>query len=192
MSHNPGVEAKVSRAGLPIDTGARPSARESDVKAGRIAWDNGSMIDHSGSDGRYGGQERRKFARFATQLPAMTLREDLIVRDRTDRAVKCRLDLHDFSLGGLKAESPVRFKLRERLTLRLPPDGTHGPLELTGRVVHCKRQEKTYEVGIEFCQTRCDATTSPWVQLPRFFKVAYEKSPPPPAEQGSSRTRPSL
>jgi hypothetical protein len=139
------------------------------------------MIKRSSGDGRYGGQERRKFARFATRLPALTLREDLIVRDQADRSVKCRLDLHDFSLGGLKAQSPIRFKLRERLTLRLPPDGTHGPLELTGRVVHCKRQEKAYEVGIEFCQTRCDVASSPWVQLPRFFKVAYERSPSAPA-----------
>ena len=71
------------------------------------------MIHRSGDNRRSGGQERRKFARFATQLLAMTLREDLVAGDRTDRAVRCRLDLQDFSLGGLKAESPVRFKLRD-------------------------------------------------------------------------------
>jgi hypothetical protein len=32
-------------------------------------------------------------------------------------------------------------------------------------------------VGIEFCQTRPDLTTSPWVLLPRFFEVAYANSP---------------
>ncbi len=135
------------------------------------------MTDHSGNTRQYAGRERRRFVRFSTHLPVTTLREDLIVGDRTERATRCRLDLHDFSLGGLKADSPIRLKLRERLTLRLPPNGVHGPLELTGRVVHCKRQQSRYEVGIQFCQTRPDPAASPWLKLPRFFKVAYEASP---------------
>lgn len=112
------------------------------------------MINHSSNNRQYGGRERRRFVRFATHLPVTTLREDLIVGDRTDRAARCNLDLHDFSIGGLKADSPIRLKMNERLMLRLPPNGVHGPLELTGRVVHCKRQESRYEVGIRFCQTR--------------------------------------
>lgn len=135
------------------------------------------MINHSSNNRRYAGQERRRFVRFSTCLPATTLREDLIVADRTDRSVRCLLDLQDFSLGGLMAESPVRFKRYERLTLRLPPHGIQGPLELTGRVIHCKRQDQRYHVGIEFCQTRPDLTSSPWVLLPRFFEVAYASSP---------------
>jgi len=134
------------------------------------------MINHSSNNRQYGGRERRRFVRFATHLPVTTLREDLIVGDRTDRAARCNLDLHDFSIGGLKADSPIRLKMNERLMLRLPPNGVHGPLELTGRVVHCKRQESRYEVGIRFCQTRADPTASPWLKLPRFFKAAYEAS----------------
>jgi len=134
------------------------------------------MSESNGNSRRFAGRERRRFVRFTTRLPVTTLREDLIVGDRADIAARCQIDLNDFSLGGLKADSPVRLKLQERLTLRLPPNGVHGPLELTGRVVHCKRQEQRYEIGIQFCQTRADPAASPWLRLPRFFKAAYEAS----------------
>jgi hypothetical protein len=63
------------------------------------------------------------------------------------------------------------------VTLRLPPNGRHRPLELTGRVVHCRRQEDRYQVGIQFAQTR-EAAASPWWQLPRLFSVAHEPASP--------------
>jgi hypothetical protein len=98
-----------------------------------------------------------------------TIREDLGLEE----ASRCRLQLHDFSLGGLKAESPVRLKVNERLRVRIGFNGVHTPLELTGRVRHCRRLQDRYRVGIQFCQTGDEPAGSPWRQLPRLFSVAY-------------------
>jgi hypothetical protein len=84
--------------------------------------------------------------------------------------------MEDFSLGGLRAQSPVPLKVNERLTMRLPQPGARSPLELTGRVVHCQRQEDQYEVGICFCQTRPEAVASPWPRVARLFTVAMESA----------------
>jgi len=105
-------------------------------------------------------RERRRFGRFATRLPISTRRDDLVKRGQA------------FSLGGLRAESPIPLKVNERLTLRLPPNGMHPALKLTGRVIHCHRHREGYQVGIEFRQTREDATSSPFLHLPRLFSVA--------------------
>jgi len=119
-------------------------------------------------------RERRRFGRFATRLPVFARRDDLrIARDSTQPS-HYRLELQDFSLGGIRAETPVRLKVNERLTLRLPPNGTHPGMELTGRVKHCRRQEDRYQVGIEFCQTRPEATASPWRQVSRLFSLAFD------------------
>ncbi|HUU91700.1 MAG TPA: PilZ domain-containing protein [Phycisphaerae bacterium] len=117
-------------------------------------------------------QERRRFGRFATRLPISTHRDDLVKRGQARGRAQCRLHLQDFSLGGLRAESPIPLKVNERLTLRLPPSGTHPALQLTGRVIHCHRLNRGYQVGIEFRQTREDAATSPFRHLPRLFSVA--------------------
>ncbi len=112
--------------------------------------------------------ERRRFGRFETSMPAVSVRNDLAA----DRAATCHLELKDFSLGGLAAESRVRLKAGERLTLRLPSHGAHAPLRLTGRVKHCRRQDDRYQVGIEFCETDTEPSLSPFRQLPRLFSAA--------------------
>jgi len=119
-------------------------------------------------------RERRRFGRFGTRLPVATRRDDLIRCGQGTRRAQCRLHLQDFSLGGLGAESAVPLKVNERLTLRLPPHGIHPPMELTGRVIHCRRRQNRYQVGIEFCQTRPEATASPWHRVSRLFSMALE------------------
>jgi len=134
------------------------------------------MIKEDENDRWNPARERRRFGRFATQLPATTRRDDLRTRGGDDRSSFCRLQVQDFSLGGLRAEGPVPLKANERLTLRLPAHGQHPALELTGRVRHCLRQEDRYQIGIEFCQTRPEATSSPWRQVSRLFSIAYDPS----------------
>ncbi|MCX5649324.1 MAG: PilZ domain-containing protein [Planctomycetota bacterium] len=131
----------------------------------------------SGNTRRSAGRERRRFDRFATRLDVSAWRDDLAASGLAKRSAQCRMELRDFSLDGLRAESPVRLKVNEHVTLRLPPNGRHRPLELTGRVVHCRRQEDRYQVGIQFAQTR-ESAASPWWQLPRLFSVAHEPASP--------------
>ena len=114
--------------------------------------------------------ERRHFDRFSTRLAAATIREDL----PTKRAPVLRLELQDYSLGGLGGESPVRLKPNERVRLRLGADEGRAPVELTGRVRHCRRREDRYQVGIEFYQAERDAATAYWRHLPRLFCLAYQ------------------
>ena len=130
------------------------------------------MVTDTDNRRRGDTQERRRFGRFATRLPISTHRDDLVKRGQARGRAQCRLQLQDFSLGGLRAESPIPLKVNERLTLRLPPSGTHPALQLTGRVIHCHRLNRGYQVGIEFRQTREDAATSPFRHLPRLFSVA--------------------
>jgi hypothetical protein len=118
--------------------------------------------------------ERRRFARFETQVPVTTRRDDLLAKGQSASRSCCRLRLQDFSLAGLRAESSVPLKARERVTLRLPPTATQPEMEITGRVVHCRRQDKRYNVGIELCQTREDPLSSPYRQLPRLFSMAVD------------------
>ena len=99
------------------------------------------------------------------RLPVDTRRDDL----RT----QCRLHLHDFSLGGLRAESPVPLRKNERLTLSLPAGlGNSQPLQLTGRVVHCRRTDDRFQIGIELCGSEKEAAASPYRLLPRLFCLA--------------------
>lgn len=131
------------------------------------------MVADSESRSWSGACERRRFGRFATRLPIATRRDDLLKRGQANRRARCRLQLEDFSLGGLRAKSPVPLKVNERLTLRLPASGRRPALQLTGRVIHCHRRDKGYQVGIEFRQTHEDVATSPYRQLPRLFSVAF-------------------
>ena len=130
------------------------------------------MVTDTDNRRRGNTQERRRFGRFATRLPISTHRDDLVKRGQARGRAQCRLRLQDFSLGGLRAESPIPLKVNERLTLRLPPSSSHPALQLTGRVIHCHRHNQGYQVGIEFRQIHGDATTSPFRHLPRLFSVA--------------------
>jgi len=132
------------------------------------------MVARSGNTSRRSeeGRERRRFGRFTTRLPVMTVRDDLAARGQQRRAARCRLELQDFSLGGLRAASAVRLKVNERLTLRIPPHLQQPPLELTGRVIHCERNDDRYQVGIEFCHTLGRQEGAPWRHLPRLFSLA--------------------
>lgn len=116
------------------------------------------------------GHDRRRYERYETHLPAQTLRHNLA----STRAARCHVDVNDFSLGGLRAQSPVRMKVDERLTVRLPQSGTKGPVHLTGRVTHCRRRDDRYDVGIEFTETQDRHAASPWRQLPRLFSMAHQ------------------
>ena len=131
----------------------------------------GPMVkDRDNRDGM-SGCDRREHGRFAARLPALACRDDQM---RAGRPSQCRIRLQDFSLGGLRVESDVPLKINERVTLRLPSLSGHPPVELTGRVVHCRRDEAQYQVGIAFCQTRPEAGASPWRRVFRLFSVAYE------------------
>ncbi|TFG88836.1 MAG: hypothetical protein E4H17_01705 [Gemmatimonadales bacterium] len=118
--------------------------------------------------------ERRRFGRFPTRLPITTRRDDLLGRGQDPCKAQCRLHLQDFSLGGLRAESPVPLKMNERITLRLPPSATQPALHLTGKVIHCRREKQRYHVGIAFCQTGEALATSPFRHLPRLFSLAAD------------------
>jgi len=143
-------------------------------KSTRLNQEDLAMPSHTDSSGSNG--ERRQFARFMTQIPVTTRRDDLLAKGQAASRSSCRLQLQDFSLGGLRALSTVRLKQKERLTLRLPPTATHPSIELTGRVVHCRRHEKRYQIGIELCQTRDDPMSSPFRRLPRLFSLAVDYS----------------
>jgi c-di-GMP-binding flagellar brake protein YcgR len=132
------------------------------------------MIKERESGSWNASRERRRYDRFAARLPVVSRRDDLSKRGQAAQTAQCRLQLRDFSLGGIRAESAIALKRNERLTMRLPPDSSHPPLELTGRVIHCRRQEDRYQVGIEFCQTRPEATASPWHRMFRLFTMAFE------------------
>ena len=123
-------------------------------------------------------RERRRYGRFATRLPVATRRDDLAKQTPLPRQAECRMQLRDFSLGGIRAESIVPLNVDEVLTMRLPPHGSHPPLELTGRVVHCWPEQDRYQVGIEFCQVRPEPTASPWHRMFRLFSMAAEPSAP--------------
>jgi len=124
------------------------------------------------------GRERRRFERFDTCLDMAARRGAPGPRARN---AWCRMQLHDFSLDGLRAESAVRLEMGEHVTVHLSPNSGHLPLELTGRVVQCRRESGRYQIGIQFEQTREGAVASPWWQLSRLFSLAWgngrERSP---------------
>jgi len=118
--------------------------------------------------------ERRRFGRFATQLLVNTSRDTLPQKGHARRTAVCRLRIQDFSLGGVRVESSIPLKVNEHLTLRLPPVANRPSAALTGRVVHCRRLQDGYQVGIEFCQTRSEPTASPWYRISTLFSLAAE------------------
>jgi hypothetical protein len=137
------------------------------------------------SDSAASSRERRRYGRFATRLPVATRRVELAKQTQPPPPAECRMQLRDFSLGGIRAESAVPLKVNEVLTMRLPPHGSHAPLELTGRVIHCWPTEDRYQVGIEFCQVRPEPSASPWHRMFRLFSMAFE-----PSAAGMSLDRP--
>jgi hypothetical protein len=132
------------------------------------------MATNRDTTGSQGTAERRRFGRFTTRLPIRTRRDDLTRHGSADRRTECRLRLCDFSLGGLRAESPVPLKVNEQLTLHLPATERHPPTRLTGRVIHCERDKDRYQVGIAFHESGPRAEASPYRRLPRLFSVAAD------------------
>jgi hypothetical protein len=141
---------------------------------------SGRAVVHQHGDlknlGWESARERRRFGRFATRLPVATSRDSLAKQCHSRRLSACRLQIQDFSLGGLRAESFAPLKVGEQLTLRLPPAEARPPAEITGRVVHCRRENDRYQVGVEFCQTRSDSTASPWCRVLSLFRLASQFS----------------
>jgi hypothetical protein len=135
------------------------------------------MVKASETEAKPRGRERRKFDRFATRLPVATRRDDMLQRGRQGEQAECRIHVRDFSLGGLRADSPVRLRRNERLTLHVPAGLRCAPMQLTGRVVHCRRSDSRFEVGIQLCQTQDNAGASPYHHLPRLFSLAADHSP---------------
>jgi hypothetical protein len=143
------------------------------------------MVRSAARESKDSARDRRRFSRFTARLPVATLRDDRLKRGQARGQAQCRLLMQDFSLGGLKAESDVALKVSEALTLHLPPHGVHPAVNLTGRVIHCRKLKDRFEVGIEFCQTRPEAAASPWRQVSRLFSMAFQPSAgsPPPVRQ---------
>ncbi len=144
------------------------------------------MVSDNKTESWDASRERRRFGRFATRLPIATSRDNLVKPGQNRRLSRCCLQVQDFSLGGISAESSVPLKVSENLTMRLPSDGSRPPTELTGRVVHCRRRNNRYQIGIEFCQTRPEASASPWYRLSSLFSLASQF----PAERACSSARP--
>jgi len=119
-------------------------------------------------------KERRRFGRFNARMPCRTRLDDSTPDSPPDRRQACRLQLRDFSLGGMRVESPEPLKVNEQVTVSLPPSGRHPSVHLTGRVIHCRRQAKGYDVGIEFHEREPGLRQSPYVGLPRLFSMAIE------------------
>ncbi len=136
---------------------------------GPAAYERAFFVTQPAHNRKRPKRDRREFGRFETRLSVATVREDL----GPDGASRCRLNLEDFSLGGLRATSPVRLKVDERVRLRFGANSHHPPLVLTGRVRYCRRLEDRYRVGVEFSQTDTNPATSPYRQLPRFFSLAH-------------------
>jgi hypothetical protein len=132
------------------------------------------MQNESGRSNKDPKKDRRRFLRYETKIPVATRRDDLPGKDRAPCGTDCHLWLQDFSLTGLKVESAIPLKTRERVTLRLPSTATQPPIEVTGRVIRCRRLDTRYQVGIELCQTRNDPLSSPYLRMPRLFSMAAD------------------
>jgi len=84
------------------------------------------------------------------------------------------MDVLDFSLGGMRGRAGLALRPEEQVTVFVPPFGTRPNMDVTGRVVRCHRQEGRFDVGIEFCQTRREPESSPWVRIHELFYMAGE------------------
>jgi len=119
-------------------------------------------------------QERRRFGRFAARMPLRTCLEEPLADQEGGQPSPCRLQLRDFSLGGLRAESPRPLNVNAQVTVSLPSSGRRPPVHLTGRVIHCRPREDRYEVGIQFHEHEAGPRRSPYLGLPRLFSMAAE------------------
>lgn len=118
--------------------------------------------------------ERRRFGRFAARMPVRTSREDAASEEHADRPIRCRLQLRDFSLGGVRVESPHPLNVDEEVTVSLPGDRRRPAVHLAGRVVHCRAHRDRYDVGIQFHEREAGDRRSPYLGLPRLFSMAAE------------------
>jgi len=122
--------------------------------------------------------ERRQFRRFPMYLGVQARRDDLgdqqasTAAERPEQTVS--LAVTDFSLGGLRGDCPMALRRDERVTVCMPPFGTRPQVNVTGRVVRCRRHKSSFDVGIEFCQTHDEPESSPWLRLPDLFYMAGE------------------
>jgi hypothetical protein len=132
------------------------------------------MTRDTAKESRDSARDRRRFTRFDARLPVATLRDELVKPGQARGQAQCRLQMKDFSLGGLMVESDVALNVNEPLTLHLPPHGMHPAIQLTGCVIHCRKLKDRYEAGIEFRQTRPEAMASPWRQVSRLFSMAFQ------------------
>ena len=123
-------------------------------------------------------EERRQFRRFPMQLFVQARRDDLASSEASEDSHRpeqqVTLEVKNFSLGGLHGASAMALRREERLTMTMPPFGTRPQLEVTGRVVHCQRNEDHFDIGVEFGQTHDDPESSPWMRLPDLFYMAGE------------------
>lgn len=122
--------------------------------------------------------ERRQFRRFPMHLLVQARRDDLVDREAADPQARpeesVSLELLNFSLGGMRGVSSLALRRDERLTLVVPPFGTRPEIDVTGRVVRCQRTDTGFDVGIEFCQTRDEPESCPWLRIPDLFYMAGE------------------
>ena len=122
------------------------------------------------------GTERRQFRRFPMSLSVKASRDDLVGGEAADRAARpegtANFEILNFSLGGMRGSSGVALRQGEALTVQMPPFGTRPEVSVTGRVTRCQRFEKSFDVGIEFCQTHDAPDNSPWLRLPEIFYMA--------------------
>ena len=122
--------------------------------------------------------ERRQFRRFPMHLGVQARRDDLVDLQASDAAERpeqtVSLEVKNFSLGGLRGYCPMGLRRDERVTVCMPPFGTRPQVSVTGRVVRCHRHEDGFDVGIEFCQTRDEPESSPWLRIPDLFYMAGE------------------
>jgi hypothetical protein len=132
------------------------------------------MVTDCKSQQRGKEQERRRFGRFASRMPVRTSLDEGAPSKQNGEHIPCSLQLRDFSLGGLRVESPRPLDVNEPVTVSLPPGERHPAVHLTGRVVHCREREDRYEVGIQFRERERDPQRSPYLGLPRLFSMATE------------------
>jgi len=121
------------------------------------------------------GSERRQFRRFPMTLSVKASRDDLVgqtVHAAARPEGTANIEILNFSLGGMRGSSSVALRQGEALTVQMPPFGTRPEVSVTGRVTRCQRFEKSFDVGIEFCQTHDAPDKSPWLRLPEIFYMA--------------------
>jgi hypothetical protein len=98
---------------------------------------------------------------------------ELAAESAKGRNARCiRLELRDFSLGGMRGSSLTLLCSQEQVTVSMPPLGTRALIRLTGRVIRCQREGDRFDVGIEFGQIRTSPESTPWLRMAALFCMA--------------------